>query len=75
MGEALLYFVKNFALSSPILAKFQLLRHNFSKNLFLRPQCQAKKSVPETLQLKTWVTRTYPIIFRVPSLGENFPAK
>ena len=59
------YFSKNFAFSSPIfsliLAKFQLLRHTqtYSKNLFGRPQFQAKKSVPGTLLMKTWAAHTY----------------
>ena len=32
---------------------------NFCKNLFPRPQFQAKKSVLETLLLKTWAAHTY----------------
>ena len=51
------YFLKNFAFSSPnfcwIWLKFSSWDTNFSKNLFLRPQFQTKKSVQETLLLKT----------------------
>ena len=45
---------------------------NFSKNLFPRPQFQAKKSVPETLLLKTWAAHIYPIFLVSPGLLETF---
>ena len=56
--ETLLFFFFFFfnAFSSPIFAsfaKFQLLRLKFWQKFVLRPQFQARKSVPETLLLKT----------------------
>ena len=39
--------------------KFTSWDTKFSENLFQRLQSQAKKSVPETILLKTWVAHTY----------------
>ena len=61
------YFLKK--ISSTNLSQFWLnfcsWHTNFSKNLFLRPQFQVKKSVPET-QLLTWGGTYLPKNFQVP---------
>ena len=53
------FFEKNHALQDQFLPIFSSWDTNYGKNLFQRPQFQAKKSVPETLFLKAQAAHIY----------------
>ena len=61
-----LVFWKNLAFQDQFLHIFSSWDTNFSKNLFRRPQFQAKKSVLETLFLKARAEHTYPKFLWLP---------
>ena len=56
---------------------FSSCNTNFSKNSFRRPHFQAKKSVPETLLLKTWAAHcpTQNCFFQLPNSQVTISAK
>ena len=66
------YFWNKKCIFKPNLHQFRLnfsWDTNFSKSSFQKRQFQAKKSVTETLLLKTWAVYTYPNFFWVPPSG------
>ena len=63
-------FWKKKCIFKPNFCRSWLLRHTFCKNLFPIPWFQAKKSVLETILLKTCAAHTYQFFLSTPKNGD-----